>query len=111
MLRLVKPDDFDKDRDFLAIHDMVVNGKRIPAGATVDKTAFSVRRLRLLFDQRRIAMVTLPDIGPAAYLTDLTTEQLREWLVLRGQNPRRRASHASLMAMATSLLDAETKAA
>jgi hypothetical protein len=47
-------EDFDRERNFVAKRQFVFGGKAFAPGQLIDKTAFTVRRLRQLYDQRFI---------------------------------------------------------
>jgi hypothetical protein len=46
--------DFDRRRDFVATRDFLYDSVSYIPGQRIDKTQFSDRRLRQLYDQRRI---------------------------------------------------------
>ena len=47
-------EDFDRDRDFVALRKFKFNGKSYIPNQSVDKVQFTVRRLRQLYDLRNI---------------------------------------------------------
>jgi hypothetical protein len=47
-------EDFNRERDFVVKVGFVFNGKFLAPGFAVDKSSFTVRRLRQMYDQRRI---------------------------------------------------------
>jgi hypothetical protein len=46
--------EFDRGRDFVALRGFLFNAQGHAPGQPIDKTAFSLRRLRQLFDMRNI---------------------------------------------------------
>lgn len=55
--------DFDRDREFVVRRSIRINGELFDDGQALDKTAFTVRRLRQLYDSRTI------DYAPEAATT------------------------------------------
>ena len=47
-------EDFDRERNFITKRDFMFGGRAYVPGQSVDKSQFTVRRLRQLFDQRYI---------------------------------------------------------
>jgi len=79
---------FDPSRDFVVQRPFVAHGKAMVPNTPFDKSKVDERRLRQLYDQRFVTMAK-QESGPAAYLTGLNDDQLREWLTTRGVVPRR----------------------
>lgn len=56
-------EDFDRERSFVAKRSFVFAGQGYVPGQSIDKTQFTVRRLRQLYDQRYIDF-GLDDVAP-----------------------------------------------
>lgn len=54
-------EDFDRRRDFVTLREMSIRGQIILPGESINKTLFTDRRLRQLYDQRRIGYA--PRVG------------------------------------------------
>ncbi len=74
MARLFR-EDFDRERNFEATKGFTFAGKGYVTGQLLDKSSFTVRRLRQLYDQRFIrysekaaapVMVAKPQVAPVA---------------------------------------------
>jgi hypothetical protein len=50
---------FNREADFVAQRPMLVNGAKLLPGDLIDKTKFSTRRLRCLYEMRKIRVATL----------------------------------------------------
>lgn len=75
---------FDRQRDFIVRLPMTVGGKSFAAGEPFDKTLVSDRRLRLLYDSRRIMPTeALPDERQA------TLRERHQPAMRPGKPPRR----------------------
>lgn len=59
---------FDKNADFIAVKDFFFNGEEIKAGDKIDKTKYAWHKLKLLWQVRKIAMIS----------SDLITEEVTE---------------------------------
>jgi hypothetical protein len=54
IMRLREP--FSRDRSFIVVKPMKLNGSSLPISSPFDKTAVNTRKLRQLYDQRYITM-------------------------------------------------------
>ena len=51
MARFFRP-EFDRNREFVVNRELTVGGRKLPPGHPLDKTHFTVRRLRQMYDLR-----------------------------------------------------------
>lgn len=51
-----RPEPFDRARDFTVVRPFTLDGRALAPGEAFDKSLLTTRRLRQLFDQRRLAM-------------------------------------------------------
>ena len=74
-------EDFDRERNFVATRPFVFGGQSYLPGQLIDKTLFTVRRLRQLYDMRNLEFynapvpVTQPKVRrhrPTRVLNDIT---------------------------------------
>ena len=56
--------DFDRGLDFIATKDFVFNGRKLTPGQTIDKTQFTSRKLRQLYDTRFIGLAKETNVRP-----------------------------------------------
>lgn len=56
--------EFDRNRDFVVRRSFKANGRQLPDGHPLDKSEFTVRRLRQLFDMRAIDYPPDLEAGP-----------------------------------------------
>jgi len=101
-------EQFDRERDFLAVRPIATGGKTFGAGEPFDKELVSVRRLRQMYEQRTLRMVPIvvegsPDKPRAPSLSNLNDRDLRAWLEKRGVIPRRSATRQKLLELAVGL--------
>jgi hypothetical protein len=64
MTRALQKEQFSRDRDFVTCHPMECAGVEIPPGQPVNKDLFTTRRLKQLFEQRRITFASDADRPP-----------------------------------------------
>lgn len=55
-------EDFDRDRSFVVSRPFVFGGQSYIPGQTIDKSLFTVRRLRQLYDMRSLEFFTPPTV-------------------------------------------------
>lgn len=53
-------EDFDRDRSFVVLRAFDLGGQRYVPGQSVDKSLFTVRRLRQMYDMRWLGYPTDP---------------------------------------------------
>ena len=91
----LKREEFDAGRDFVVTErsDLTISGTKFLPRQPFDKTLVSTRRLRQLFEQRRLEM--LPGPGAETPLTPsrpdfavLPEEAIKDWLKVHGVVPR-----------------------
>lgn len=66
-------DRFNRDDEFVALRAMLVNGRQLAPGDRIDKSLFSTRRLRCLYEWRQIRKadaVTQETAKPAVMLEE-----------------------------------------
>lgn len=54
-------EEFDRDREFVAVRPFKWNGKPINVNDPIDKGLFTLRKLRQLYDLRNLTMVPLQE--------------------------------------------------
>lgn len=114
-------EEFDRSRDFIVTRPLRIDGKDLDSGQPFDKTLTTTRRLRQLYDGRKIHMapaertakpkksdLVMPDFS------NLPEPALRDWLEAHGVTPRVGHDQKKLAARARKLWEekfADKKAA
>lgn len=97
---------FDRERTFIAVRRMTIQGKRIESGDPFDKSLVNVRRLRQMYDTRWIKMAPDNQLEPKPPVfvmptkpefLKLSNEGLRIWLKGHRVLPRPRATRVKLL--------------
>lgn len=95
---------FNRDDHFIFRKKVRVHGKWYDDQDTVPKEHFTTRRLRLLYEQRMIQAVTLPDtIESKPDFTQLPTAAIKDFLKTNGCVARRGWLRAKLIEKADQL--------
>lgn len=83
-----KAEEFDRDRGFAARVPIRVSGRQFQPGDQFDKSLVTTRRLRQLFDNRNLVMLSHEEVEPPAPsrpdFNSLPNEALMSWLSARG---------------------------
>lgn len=90
---------FDGTREFEAARPVKLAGADLKIGDLIDKGKLTVRRLRLLFEQRiiRFADATTAEAIKCPAFDKLPPEALREWLRQHDVYPHPRSTHDALV--------------
>jgi len=106
---------FSREREFVIIRSIVLDGQILSSGR-IDKTQFTTRRLRQLWDQRYIAMAPVHDgvkvtsasarSGTLPSFDQMSATMLRTWLKEKGVNVRATLAREKLISRAKEVQEA-----
>ena len=79
---------FDRDLEFVVCKGMKLDGKVLAVGAVVDKSVLSTRRLRQLYETRKVAPVSIDEmqvngVAKPPVFEKMKTESVRSFLNTR----------------------------
>jgi hypothetical protein len=101
--RFPRQEQFDRDRSFTVRQPVTVSGRFFSPGEPFDKTLVTTRRLRQMFEQRRLIMSGESEVAevvvqsPRPDFSSLPAEAILSWLEARDIVPRIGTPHERLV--------------
>lgn len=106
---------FNRECEFTIAKPQKVSGVEYKVGDVLDKTLVTTRRLRQLFDQRKVSQGLPPHLGPTVPaeldFAQLPTAAVVEWLAQRKKAPRHGSNRTGIINLARVVLEKEKAAA